>query len=342
MPIQINNSCKLHNEKITKNNKATYLNPCLANKAQDSVSFSGKLPTNPLKKLRIKLQRLAYNHISEARVASLQKHTTRQNKIDRFKLSPSIENVQKYCKVMQGELVAPVKLYSKTKRKSVNGYVVLRKIDPNIGYSQMDSTCQVGKLINKTTQEKIDIAQNGIGKTERILGIPQEKLQATKNTFSIEILDEFGLPVGHSYIDIAPNEVLCKGVINYEPSSYGGVGTILNDTKSLITGMHSSPKVRMITTDSAKQFHFKCGYKINDTQTGTGMGDWLYLPKDSMQKIVEKYKNTELYQGLQNTMKKLGLCSIEQKNIKNNKVGWAFLNNIIGKLKSNTFYQRIN
>ncbi len=273
----------------------------------DKISFSGaSIKMNCVEKIKIRIQRKLFNHISEKNYKRTQNKSSLINNHVRERIIKKGKTaVSNYCKYKNAEFVASVKLTSKKNNSPIECYIVLRKINPDIDYSKLKSNSYTDAITNIMIHKKI----NGFKKSESILtkmlGFPKGHSVITKNSCIIEVLDNCGIPIGHNFVDINKDEIVSKGVMNFEPDSYVGVGRILNDTKSLIAHLNGSNKVSMPTTDNSNAFHIKCGYRIDKTKKPCGIGEWMCLPKDQLKQIVNKYKDSELYVGLSNSLKKL-------------------------------------
>jgi len=278
------------------------------NNVHSNPSFSGKLPKNLTSRAKIKLQRKLFNKFERFTTWGTQKIFGFLNKLDRERRFPNFDYVKKYCDLTDCKLISPVTLFSKKEKEEVTGYAVIRKLNLFKKYKGVPFLCESGDFLNTLVDEKIKATRKGPDLLSKMFGLPKNHLDVTSNSFEVHILDNCGLPVGKHYIDITPEGIISKGVVNLEPDNYGRVGTILNDIKSLTAEINGSIKVTMPTTDKAKPFHQKCGYTEDENKLECGVGEWLQLPPSSLDKIVNRYKNTELYLGLRRVLGEFGLA----------------------------------
>lgn len=278
-----------------------------ASSAVDTFEF---LNSPAFKKTRMtRMQRIVYNLIEKPASDLSQRLSGFFNQIDRKKvLTKGVENVTRYLANTDGRILAPVKIYSKVERKEVTAYMTIRKIDLNGNYREIKSTCTMGGVINNDIANMIKAAKRGESFSKKLYGIPKGHTQATEHTYLLEIVDEYGIPIGRQFVDITKDGIIPKnGLINYEPETYGNVGTLLNDVKSLLAELNGSRKVIMCSTDRAKAFHQRCGFIPDKTRTPCGGGDFLFMPEDSLDRIVQKYKKSELYAGVKRELDNYGV-----------------------------------
>ena len=175
--------------------------------------------------LKVKCQRLLYNKCERISMPFFQNSFSLINGMERSRidmrkkrninLDPTdvkseVEavksRVEEYCKLSGSKFIAPVKLFSKNKGKEVEGSLILRKIDPNINYSELKSNCESGKLINKMIDSRIN--SKGISLESKLFGFPQDHFKINKNSHLLEILDDSGLSVAYYFLDINKLELL--------------------------------------------------------------------------------------------------------------------------------------
>jgi hypothetical protein len=274
----------------------------------DSVSFSGNSQLKGLEKTKVKLQRIAFNWFDHINNKLNEKVMALVSKTERQRIYPlGKEQAKSYCALTGAELVSPINLRSKADNSQITGYVVIRKLKPDIDYTKQASLSLNGTLINAIIQDRVKQTKKGDSTLAKVLGYPKGHCQITENSALIEVLDNYGIPIGTHFLDINKDGIISKGVRNYEPDSIAGVGRILNDVKSLSAYLNRSKRVSMPSTDKSKGFHIKCGYRPDPIKKPCGAGDWMHLPEEQLAQIIEKYKDSELYTGLMTALTNLGL-----------------------------------
>lgn len=205
-----------------------------------------------------------------------------------------IPEISELCKSQKRTILGKVNVKNKKNGKIEEAFLTIRKIDKDQKYSTLDSPFILDSILN-------DIIDSRIKRS--ITTPPSDDVVKNHNLLSdksymLELLKSNGEPLGFHFLDIRSHITEGKGLYNFARKTYGGVGSILTEIKALSAAITGSMNVHTIGSWDSMPFHLKSGYKIFSGYGKCTHGNHIYMPEENIQRIQERYKNTDIYANL--------------------------------------------